>query len=57
MQPSISPDGKYLAVEVLVPEGEENSMLYLVDLTSPERNVTKVSLPTKPIPTAPPADE
>lgn len=57
MQPSISPDGKYLAVEVLVPKGEQNSLLSLVDLTDPERKVTKVSLPPKPTPTASPADE
>ena len=57
MQPSISPDGKYLAVDVLVPKGEQNSLLYLVDLTDPERKVTKVSLPPKPTPTASPADE
>ncbi|MDP6117220.1 MAG: hypothetical protein QGG53_35610, partial [Planctomycetota bacterium] len=51
MQPSISPDGKYLAVNVLLPKDEKNSLLYLVDLTTPERKVTKVSLSPKPAPT------
>ncbi len=45
MQPSISPDGKWLAVDVLEPKDEPRSVLYLVDLTSPERKVTKVALP------------
>ena len=51
MQPSISSDGKYLAVNVLLPKDNKNSILYLVDLTTPERKVTKVPLPAKPEPT------
>ena len=57
IQPSISPDGKYLAVVVLLPTDEENSLLYLVDLTTPERRITKVSLPAKPEPATVPAGE
>ncbi len=45
MQPSISPDGKWLAVEVLLAKDEPRSVLYLVDLGSAERKVTKVVLP------------
>ena len=48
MQPSISPDGKYLAVNVLLPKDAKSSLLYLVDLTTSERKVTKVPLPDKP---------
>ena len=45
MQPSISPDGKWLAVDVLEPKDEPRSVLYLVDLTGAQRKVTKVALP------------
>ncbi|MCK4850730.1 MAG: PD40 domain-containing protein [Phycisphaerae bacterium] len=45
LQPSVSPDGKWLAVDVLEPKDEPRSVLYLVDLTSLERKVTKVALP------------
>ncbi len=45
MQPNISPDGKWLAVDVLLPKDEPRSVLYLVDLTNAQRKVTKVALP------------
>jgi len=45
LQPSISPDGKWLAVDVPAPKDEPRSVLYLVDLTSARRKVTKVALP------------
>ena len=54
MQPSISPDGKYLAVNILLPKDQKSSLLYLVDLTTPQRKVTKVPLPAKPEPVAAP---
>ena len=44
MKPRVSPDGKWLAVDVLAPQDEPRSVLYLVDLTSAERKVTKVAL-------------
>ena len=52
MQPSISPDGKYLAASIPLPKGSNSSLLYLVDLTSPQRKVTRVLLPGKPEPAA-----
>ncbi len=45
MQPSISPNGKWLAVDVLKPKDQPRSVLYLVDLTDPQRKVTTVALP------------
>ena len=45
MQPAVSPDGKWLAVDVLEPKDQPRSVLYLVDLTSPQRKVAKVALP------------
>ena len=57
MQPNISPDGKYLAVNVLLPKDQHRTVLYLVDLTTPERKVTRVSLPAKPQPDLPAEDE
>ena len=47
MQPSVSPNGKWLAVEVLMSKEQSGSVLYLVDLTDPERKVSEVSLPSE----------
>ena len=45
MQPSISPNGKWLAVNVLVSKDSPESVLYLVDLSDSQRKVTEVLLP------------
>lgn len=57
MQPSISPDGKYLAVNILSPTDQQGTLLYLVDLTTPRRTVTKVSLPARLQPITTPQEQ
>ena len=45
--PAVSPDGKFLALSCFYMAGDADSVLYLVDLTTTDRKVTKILVPAK----------